>query len=146
MQMLNAESQERFYKEQKEEWDKIPFTSTAINEQFGKYRHFALMFDTPVALNVIPAYFVNLMCNPMDAYCVSDIVTLCQSFEKRTFFEYMQSFGRTPDAQQGYADFLSCMEQLTNEVNDIVEPIKDKLIRKMLKLQGLGHGKPMAIA
>jgi len=138
MGMLAPQFQEQFHNEQKAEWDKVQFNSTAITDTFARYREFGLMFETPVGLGVTPSYFCNLMYNPdIESYTVSDIITLCRAFERRTQFEWMQITGGRPEGRQEYADFLSCMEQITNEVNAIVEPIKDKLVRKMQTLQKL---------
>lgn len=137
MQGLLPEFQERFYKEQRERWLEVEFTSDAINEHFHKYRAFALMFETPIGLNVSAEYFVKLMTYEVwELYNVADIITLMRAFENRTFFEFMQSTGGMKDnSYQLYADFLSCMEQITNEVNAVAEPIKDSLVRKMQAYQ-----------
>lgn len=138
MGSLTHEFQERFHNEQQAEWDKLPFTSTAINESFAKYREFGLMYETPISMGLSPKYFIHLMTGEMTDYFVSDIVSLCQAFERRTMHQYMSITGARKESRQEFADFLAVAEQITTEINAIVEPIKDRLVRKMQSLQAAG--------
>ncbi len=136
IQSLTPEFQQRYYEEQQKEWNATVFTSTAIHPAFfSAYREFALMFETPVGMNVSPTYFIHLMEGDIEVYYVSDIVLLCQAFQRRTKADTLLAGWQHRGLY--YQPFITCMEQITNEVNAIVEPIKDRLIRKMQTEQSL---------
>lgn len=132
-QQLTAEFQERYQVEQKKEWDALVFNADIPLP----YRRFALAFTTPTALSVHSEYFKWLMTTPeIPEFNVSDVVVFCRASE-RTFMQYIMLHGSKPETLNEYGKYLDFVESVTKQVNEIVEPIRDKVFRKMKAMQDL---------
>lgn len=133
MQMLRPEFQERFYKEQKDEWDALVFNTDIP----ANYRLFALSFETPVSLQVKAEYFIWLQQQAeIKEFNISDAITFCRAGERK-LMEWIQFFGTSPAMAKDYAEYLKFVESVTETVNSVCEPLSEKLFRKISALQNL---------
>lgn len=132
MSRLTAEFQAKYMEEQKSEWDAI-----VLNVEIpDKYRLFAMSFEHPTTLQVKAEYFAYLMFGKVPEFTLSDAITLCRAFN-RTLQEWMQCFGKSETTHTDYAKYLKHTEEIIEKVNEVCEPISEKVFRKMETLQGL---------
>lgn len=133
MQMLSPELQQKYIQEQQMAWD-----AYVVNTDIpAKYRLFALSHTTPVALDVKVEYFMWLMQQPeIKEFSLNDAVVFCRACNK-SLQEWMRCFGKTETTSNEYAEYIKFCESLTATVNDAVEPISEKIFRKIQSLQRL---------
>lgn len=138
MGMLRPEFQERFYKELHEFFEATKFPSDVLPANFDKMRFAALVHIHPVNVQQSANAFNNLLLGEsFEEYNLGNMVIICNGHERTTLMDWIILFGYSDESKKNFAYFLEAMEQLTIQVNEMIEPEKDKLLRKMMTLQKL---------
>ncbi len=129
-QQLTPEYQQMYQVEQKKEWD-----ATVFNVDIPlHYRRFALAFTHPTALGVKAEYFKWLMLSEnISELNLSDVVVFCRASE-RTLMQFIMLHGAGADINE-YGKYIDFVESVTQQANDVLEPIRDKVFRKVKALQ-----------
>lgn len=129
---LTPDFQAKYMEEQKTEWDALVFNVDIP----PIYRLFALSFEHPTTLQVKAEYFNFLAFGEIPEMNMSDAITICRAFT-RTLQDWIKCFGMNKDTHKEYADYLVFTEQLIEKVNETIEPISEKVFRKVETLQKL---------
>lgn len=135
---LNPEYQGKFFDELNTFFTESIFPAEDIPENFYRMRFGSLIHITEQDLQISTNNFLGLLLNKeLEQYSIGNMISVVKGAEKTTLIDWIHVFGNTKETAKEYADYRLAMDTLTKLVNNIIEPEKDRLLRKMSTLQGL---------
>lgn len=138
MQKLNPEYQQKFFDALQQFFAESIFPKEDIPEGFQRMRFASLIHVTEQDLQISTNNFLGLLLNKeLDEYSIGNMIAIIKGSEKTSLIDYIHVYGNTPEIAKEYADYRIAMHSLTELVNAIIDPEKDRLVRKMLTTQGL---------
>ena len=142
---LSPEYQQKFYDARDKFFNETDFTHT-LPDHFDHFRFFIGCHLNEISLRISAETFNTLFYSKSIArYSVGNMVSICEGSEKVTLFMYKQSFGdqSNADTMNMWRYMRVSFESLTGQVNAIVEPEMEKLLkglaRQQAALAGLSH-------
>lgn len=135
---LNPDYRERFFTELNTFFAESIFPKEDILENFYRYRFGSLIHVTEQDLQISTNNFLGLLLNKeLEEYSIGNMIAIVKGAEKTTLLDWIHVYGNSAEIAKDYADYRIAMDTLTKLVNNIIEPEKDRLLRKMATIQGI---------
>jgi len=136
---LKPEHQKKF-NEERDTFFNSPFPHD-LPENFDHYRFFCGCVTNEAQLGISAKTYGQLFFSKeIGSYNIGNIVSICSASERATFLDYASAFGKKEGvnmtAEWNY--MRESFEQMTLQVNALINPAMEKIIKKLQALQHNG--------
>lgn len=134
---LSPEYRVRFNEERSAFFNDTPFTYD-LPDNFDHYRFFCGGLVNECMLEITANTYITLFFSKsIGEYNIGNMVSILIASEKATFLSYVQAFGKKEGCNpaEEWAYMRTSFEKITHQINDLIEPAMEKILKKLQALQ-----------